>query len=256
MPFTACDISKGPNKGNIYINWSDQRNGTSNTDIWFTRSSDSGASWSTAIRVNNDTGTRHQFMSSMTVDQGSGYIYILFYDRRNETLPNETEVYIAASKDGGRTFTNTKISQSSFSPNQLRFFGDYTYVTAHNGIIRPIWTRMDGFQTSVWTAIIDSPLTTGVPYTPVTRFESIYPNPFLSEANIPFTLVSSLPVSLIVTDMFGRKVATLYNGKELPAGYHVAHFNPRDYSLATGVYVFQLIAGGERLVKQAVYTAQ
>ena len=33
FPVTTCDISGGPNNGTIYINWSDQRNGTDDTDI-------------------------------------------------------------------------------------------------------------------------------------------------------------------------------------------------------------------------------
>jgi len=33
LPLIKCDISGGPNHGTLYINWSDQRNGTDNTDI-------------------------------------------------------------------------------------------------------------------------------------------------------------------------------------------------------------------------------
>ena len=35
LPVTCCDLSQGPNRGNIYINWSDQRNGLEDTDIFF-----------------------------------------------------------------------------------------------------------------------------------------------------------------------------------------------------------------------------
>ncbi|MFN3694927.1 MAG: glycosyl hydrolase, partial [Ignavibacterium sp.] len=46
LPITACDTSQSPYRGNIYINWSDQRNGTSNTDVFFVKSTDGGNTWS------------------------------------------------------------------------------------------------------------------------------------------------------------------------------------------------------------------
>ena len=45
LPFIAVDNSNGPYRGNVYINWNDQRNGSGNTEIWISKSSDSGATW-------------------------------------------------------------------------------------------------------------------------------------------------------------------------------------------------------------------
>ncbi|NOX84644.1 MAG: exo-alpha-sialidase, partial [Chlorobi bacterium] len=42
LPITCCDISDSPYNGTIYVNWSDQRNGTDNTDIWISKSTDGG----------------------------------------------------------------------------------------------------------------------------------------------------------------------------------------------------------------------
>jgi hypothetical protein len=254
LPFTACDISNSPYKGNIYINWSDQRNGLNNTDVWICRSANGGNTWSAPIRVNDDTGAHQQFLSSMTIDQTTGYIYVLFYDRRNEVLAGETEVYLAVSKDGGNTFKNIKVSQSSFRPDASTFFGDYTGITAHNGVVRPIWTRMDAGITTIWTAIGDTALEVNSPLPSTNRLESIYPNPFKSFAEIPFTLGAQANVTLAVYDMLGRPVASIYDNQQFPAGYHVAHFTPQAYNLPSGIYTFQLRAGGERLVKQAIYT--
>ncbi|MGE5423725.1 MAG: hypothetical protein ACM3N9_00090, partial [Syntrophothermus sp.] len=93
LPVTCCDLSNSPYRGNVYVNWSDQRNGTMDTDIWFKKSSDGGNTWSELKRVNNDTTGHQQFFTWMTVDQITGYIYIVFYDRRNYTN-NETDVYL------------------------------------------------------------------------------------------------------------------------------------------------------------------
>jgi hypothetical protein len=156
LPVTACDLSSGPHRGNIYINWSDQRYGPNDTDIWLVRSTDGGSTWSRRKRVNDDPPGRQQFLTWMTIDQSDGTIYLVFYDRRNYD-DTRTDVYLAASRDGGETFVNTRISQSPFTPSASRFFGDYSNISAHNGVIRPIWTRADGTALSTMTAIINPP---------------------------------------------------------------------------------------------------
>ncbi len=154
LPITACDTSQSPFRGNIYINWSDQRNGSTNTDVFFSKSTDGGNTWSTAKKVNDDNTTRHQFFTWMTIDQTTGVIYLTFYDRRN-TTGFATDVFVARSTDGGETFTNFKVSESAFTPTSGVFFGDYTNISAFNKKVYPIWMRLDGGALSVWTALIN-----------------------------------------------------------------------------------------------------
>lgn len=154
MPVTGVDLSSGPHRGTIYINWSDQRNGLNDTDIWLAKSTDGGSNWSAPIRVNNDEASHQQFFNWMSVDPITGFIYIIFYDRR-AYQDNQTDVYLAFSQDGGENFINKKISTSPFKPNKAVFFGDYNNISAYGGHVRPIWTRCDGAKLSVWTAIVD-----------------------------------------------------------------------------------------------------
>ncbi len=154
MPILGIDRSGSRHDGTLYMNWSDQKNGTDDTDIWLVKSTDGGKSWSDRKRVNDDALGKHQFFSWMDIDPVTGYIYIVFYDRRAHTN-NNTDVYIAYSTDGGVTFTNQKISDSPFLPNEKVFFGDYNDISAHDGMVRPIWTRLDGKELSVWTALIE-----------------------------------------------------------------------------------------------------
>lgn len=155
MPILESDASNGPHSGNLYINWSDQRSGADDTDIWIARSTDGGITWSQPIRVNDDPIGKHQFFSWMDVDPITGHIYVVFYDRRHHD-DTATDVYLAYSTDGGKTFSNLLISEKSFKPNKSVFFGDYNDISAYDGVIRPIWTRLDGFRLSVHTALIDS----------------------------------------------------------------------------------------------------
>jgi hypothetical protein len=168
LPVTCCDLSNGPYNGNIYINWSDQRNGVSDTDIWFKKSTDGGQSWGPNQRVNDDQPGKQQFFTWMTIDQVTGIIYIIFYDRRNYP-DTQTDVYLAVSSDGGATFENMRISQAPFIPNNCptgyNFFGDYTHISAHNNIVRPIWATCDNSNQSIKIAIIDSLFTNSVTWT-------------------------------------------------------------------------------------------
>jgi hypothetical protein len=154
LPITACDISGKAHDGTIYVNWVDQRNGTDNSDVWLIKSTDNGKTWSNPIRVNNDLSNRHQFLTWMTIDQSTGYLYMVFYDRRNYNT-NETDVYLAFSKNGGETFHNYKISDAPFIPNPKIFFGDYTNIAVQNGIIRPIWTRLHNGKITLHTALVN-----------------------------------------------------------------------------------------------------
>jgi hypothetical protein len=154
MPITMCDISNSPDRGTIYIVWADQRNGTTNTDIFLSKSTDKGNTWSIPVKVNNDATARHQFFVWSAIDQSTGHLWFVFYDRRN-TTGSETDVYAAKSTDGGVTFDNFKISETPFTPTSGVFFGDYTNIAAFNGKIYPIWMRLHNGQLSIWTTIIE-----------------------------------------------------------------------------------------------------
>lgn len=152
MPVLKVDNSNSNTRGALSLMWADQANGIDNTDIWFMRSPNQGDNWTDPMRVNQDSTTAHQFLPWMTIDQTTGYFYIVYYDRRNYN-DNRTDVYLAYSVDG-YTFDEVKISETPFVPTPEKFFGDYTNIAANNGIITPIWTRMDNGVTSIWTTII------------------------------------------------------------------------------------------------------
>ena len=153
MPVTVCDVSDGPHRGTIYVNWVDDRKG--HYDVWFSKSTDKGKSWSKPKKINDDKGKADQFFTWISCDPVTGYLYSVFYDRRDlDGL--QTDVCMAYSKDGGKNWTNEKINEHTFVPNSLVFFGDYNHIDAYNGMVRPIWTQMaaDGGM-SIWTAIIN-----------------------------------------------------------------------------------------------------
>jgi hypothetical protein len=154
LPILICDQSNGPNRGTLYLNWADQRNGSNDTDIWLMKSTDQGETWSEPIRVNQDKPGKHQFFTWITIDQTNGNLHFVYLDRR-KYVNNKTDVIWCTSKDGGRTFQEKCISQKPFLPTKSVFYGDYLNIAAHNGVIRPIWPRMDKGKMTLWTALIN-----------------------------------------------------------------------------------------------------
>ncbi|MEW6773165.1 MAG: sialidase family protein [Bacteroidota bacterium] len=152
LPFLVCDNNpQSPFAGNIYICFGDEKDGDKN--IWLLKSTDGGKTWQPRIKVNNDSTDRDQFMPMMSIDPVTGYLYIIFYDRRSYDN-NNTDVYLAISTDGGNTFKNYKLNDKPFKPMPLIFFGDYISVAAYNNIIRPVWMELHEFKLSIKTALL------------------------------------------------------------------------------------------------------
>ncbi|HSN50291.1 MAG TPA: T9SS type A sorting domain-containing protein, partial [Bacteroidales bacterium] len=254
LPVTCCDLSNGPHRGNIYINWSDQRNGEEDTDIWFKKSTDGGLTWESLVRINNDPPGKQQFFTWMTVDQVSGFIYIVFYDRRD--LPgNLTDVYLALSKDGGSTFENFRISESPFNPVPQIFFGDYTNISAHNGIVRPVWARQSVSEISIVTAVVDR-INTGTGHKPPSiaslSMDQNYPNPGKEKTYISFRLHRTSPVTLKVYDLYGQEIALIIDNQIMESGKYVRSFDIAAHRLSAGIYYFSLVSGEESLIRKMI----
>lgn len=254
LPVTCCDISDGPNRGTIYINWTDQRYSESDTDVWVIKSTDGGETWSEQIRVNDDPPGKQQFFTWMTIDQVTGYVYFVFYDRRNYTDDN-TDVFMAVSKNGCETISNFKVSETPFLPSSWVFFGDYTNVSAHNNVIRPIWARLENSELSVWTALVDPNIAgIGEPAEPKIPFalEQNYPNPFRESTHFSFKIKRNSTISLKIFDLFGRVVATLIDNQYTDAGVYFEHFNPATYQIPPGVYYFSLTGEDQNQVRKMI----
>ncbi|UCD94533.1 MAG: thrombospondin type 3 repeat-containing protein [Candidatus Zixiibacteriota bacterium] len=127
-PAGAVDIYGGDYDGNIYISYANMD--TTNKDYYdynieFIRSSDDGATWSKPIYINDDgtgPGTMYdQFHPWLACNQ-DGYLAIIFYDQRLDTVNHyEFDVFAAYSFDGGESFTtNHRISTVSSNPLQLK----------------------------------------------------------------------------------------------------------------------------------------
>ena len=138
MPVTGVDLSNGPNKGTLYVNWIDARNG--DPDVFLMSSRNGGETWTAPVRVNDDAlkNGKAQFFTWMAIDPADGSVNIVFYDRR-DGKGTQTGLTLARSVDGGRTFVNHKIDIPLFNVNERVFFGDYSSVSAVGGRVVPVF---------------------------------------------------------------------------------------------------------------------
>ena len=150
MPVLNIDHSDGKYGGTLYVNWSDQRKGTDNTDIFISKSTDGGHTWSKPKRVNSDNSQTHQYLTWMKIDPATGYIYIVYYDR-SKYNDKRTDVTLSYSFDGGETFQSVLISDKPFVPRKNVFMGDYNNIDAYKGFVTPIWTDLTGDTLSIKT---------------------------------------------------------------------------------------------------------
>jgi hypothetical protein len=132
LPAAGVDLSTGPDRGSVYVNWTDLRHG--DPDVFLSTSRDGGQTWSKPLRVNDDPqgNGKEQFFSWMAVDPVDGAVNIVFYDRR-DLDGTRTALTLARSVDGGRTFVNHKIAQEPFACQAKVFFGDYIGIDAYGG---------------------------------------------------------------------------------------------------------------------------
>jgi hypothetical protein len=85
--------------------------------------------------------------------------------------------------------------------------------------------------------------------------DPVSPNPGRGAQRLRFGLPRDAAVTLEVFDATGRRVATLLDRAQLPAGYHSAVWQPaRDGHgrVASGIYFHRLTAGGETRTMRAV----
>lgn len=149
FPVCAVDNSNGPDRGAIYVTWTNRGvpgiNTGNDIDIYMIKSSDGGTTWAEPVRVNQDeAGLGHQhYFPWITVDPENGLISLVFYDDRN-VGGADCEVFCANSEDGGLTWEDFKVSDVSFTPAPIPglaggYMGDYLGIIARGGWVYPVW---------------------------------------------------------------------------------------------------------------------
>lgn len=169
--------------------------------IYYQTTTDGGATWTAPTQYHVNTGPGNTYGK---IDYR--WPQVSDWNPLANGAPNTTVMFAADTAAG------TNDALSILTPNTVYF---YHQQAALSGV---------------------TPTTASITATAVS-----YPDPFTSSTTINFTLPIESSVLLTVTDVLGRPVATLVNGR-LGAGTHSAVFNAAN--LADGVYRYTLETNG------------
>jgi hypothetical protein len=88
--------------GDIYVAYGLTQEPTWNHDVYFTKSTDGGTTFSQPIIVNDSMEVKSQGDGGLAVDSLGQYVYVVWEDARNFQYDKDT--YLSRSTDGGVTF--------------------------------------------------------------------------------------------------------------------------------------------------------
>jgi hypothetical protein len=143
---------------------------TCKTRIWFSRSTDGGATWEAARMINNQPSLNDQFHPRMAVDDTSGMLIAIYYDSVRDPGRRKTDVWMQCSSDDGVTWSDAErvtFAQTDETVTGADFgnqYGDYIGLSGICGGFFATWVdRRNGGHEEIW----------GAPVGPVNSFPII-----------------------------------------------------------------------------------
>jgi len=129
--------------------------------VWFTRSTDGGASWESPRKINDAATLNDQFNQKLRVDPTSGILGIVYFDSAADSARKKTNLVFQASADNGTTWSQAvpvssalsdETDSSADSGNQ---YGDYNGLTVVGNVFFPSWTdHRDNGPEAIYTSKI------------------------------------------------------------------------------------------------------
>jgi hypothetical protein len=133
--------------GNVYVVQTG-KDDQENYGVWFTKSVDEAENWSKSKRIDDNALNNDMFFPAIDVDPKTGMIAVLYYSSQNDPNNEGVDAYLAISSDEGATWRNLRITPETWYLNSSNsvfnsggetgnfYWGDYTSVVVHEGIIR------------------------------------------------------------------------------------------------------------------------
>lgn len=251
------------NSGNLYMVWNaygtDANLGTG-SQVYFSRSTDNGTSWSDTIRINNDNQNDNvidHFFPSIAVN-GKGVIFASWYDRREDPNNQIGRYYLGRSTDFGQTWTNAPIASKGMNFAHVQDknggstygfgIGEYTQILVTPSYVIPVWSddRTDNGSLLIYTSFIQG--ASALPSGAVApdrvssidgglSLQAVYPNPAGGIVHCSFALDNRAHVNMTVVDLRGDLMSSIFD-ETATAGVHDVTFDVSH--LANGTYYLSL----------------
>ena len=142
-----------PVSGHIYVTFDNDAAGADKGDIFMVSSTNGGANWSSAVRVNDDAATTDQWMPTIAVTPDGNKLGVFYYSRQEDPANNNSFRYYGRIGDisGGTVSFNTSfaISDVASLPEFGRdatvntvYMGDYNHasVTSSPNAFHVVWS--------------------------------------------------------------------------------------------------------------------
>jgi hypothetical protein len=147
--FIGMDVDN--TNGNVYIVYASRNLSPDFSDIYFTRSTNGGVTWSVPVAINSRPGQdRSQFFAWVSVDQTTGRVDAMWYDQINGTGTSDlTDVFHTHSFDNGVTWVcptpltdkpfHAEYGNTTSQPN----IGDYNECVSDGGSMYTAFAKTD-----------------------------------------------------------------------------------------------------------------
>jgi len=162
-PLVTLDVDE--NTGHLYATYFDTTNivnGQRNVDIYFTKSTNQGTTWSTPVVINGDNDPPGDQFFSWIESDSAGRLHVVCLDSRH-TVQNDNQsngffdAYYLVSEDDGATWQEFRLTPSPWNSANTGiggFIGDYLGMAVGGDTVYPVYPDTRGGLAEIYTNVI------------------------------------------------------------------------------------------------------
>jgi len=225
--------------GNFVIVWQDFRN--INWDVYFQRFTSTGAPLGTNIKVNDDAGSMHQKLPSISMNAAGDFV-IVWEDYRNGQANSDIfgQRYFSNGNPDGANYPivadgpNNGESTPVLSANNSDII--FSWQDNRRSLGWDIYAKIVSWNWNGVTAVLDEENQNPKDFS----LSQNFPNPFNPSTKICWQVPADSWQTIKVCDVLGNEIETLVDEYK-PAGTYEVKFSAE--GLTSGIYFYKLQAG-------------